>query len=111
MLEKAAAELAGLPLRIVYCGSLAIDEIRAVLMTRKGSPGAGHLLHRLSEPDPYPLHTGQPQRDDRSGPGRCGAEGEADGGRAGCACRPVGADEPRQRPAPGSLSADLERPA
>ena len=35
LLEKAAAELAGLPLRIVYCGSLAIDEIRAVLMTRK----------------------------------------------------------------------------
>lgn len=34
-MEKAAAELAGLPLRIVYCGSLAIDEIRAVLMTRK----------------------------------------------------------------------------
>ena len=33
--KKAAAELAGLPLRIVYCGSLAIDEIRAVLMTRK----------------------------------------------------------------------------
>ena len=28
LLEKAAAELAGLPLRIVYCGSLAIDEIR-----------------------------------------------------------------------------------
>lgn len=64
LLEKAAAELAGLPLRIVYCGSLAIDEIRAVLMTRKARPGAGHLLHRLSEPDPYPLHTGQPQRDD-----------------------------------------------
>ena len=35
LLEKAAVELAGLPLRIVYCGSLAIDEIRAVLMTRK----------------------------------------------------------------------------
>lgn len=35
LLEKAAGELAGLPLRVVYCGSLAIDEIRAVLMTRK----------------------------------------------------------------------------
>ena len=110
LLEKAAAELAGLPLdRLLRFARHRRDPCRAD--DAQGSPGAGHLLHRLSEPDSYPLHTGQPQRDDRSGPGRCGAEGEADGGRAGCACRSVGADEPRQRPAPGSLSADLERPA
>ena len=58
LLEKAAAELAGLPLRIVYCGSLAIDEIRAVLMTRKARRELDIFFIDYLNLMPYPLQHG-----------------------------------------------------
>lgn len=43
LLQKAADELAGLPLTILYSGALTIDEIRAVVMARKAR-GEADLL-------------------------------------------------------------------
>lgn len=44
LLDKAAAELEAIPLRIVYCGSLTIDEIRAMAMREKSRQGLDLML-------------------------------------------------------------------